>query len=176
MDRAIILYTSRYGSTKRYAQWIQQSLGCPIADLAQQSIPDLHAYDTVIFGGGLYASGIAGAKKLRAKQSLLQGKNLLVFTVGIAPVEDARAFETVEKNAFPSLSCKNLRFFHFRGAFHYQRLNLTHKAMMSMMRAMLQKKEDKTDSDLQLLDAYQNPVDFCEESAVSPLVQAALDL
>ena len=58
--KAIVIYKSKYGSTKCYAQWIADELECDINDASNVKIEDLYEYDTIIYGGGLYAEVIAG--------------------------------------------------------------------------------------------------------------------
>ena len=57
---AIVIYKSKYGSTKDYAMWIAEELGCEAKDAKSVKVLDLLAYDTIIYGGGLYAEIIAG--------------------------------------------------------------------------------------------------------------------
>ena len=56
----IVIYKSKYGSTKAYAEWISEELNCRAIDVKTVKIADLTEYDTIIYGGGLYAEVIAG--------------------------------------------------------------------------------------------------------------------
>lgn len=56
----IILYQSKYGATKRYANWISEETGFDCVETKKARIEEIRKYDVIIFGGGLYASGIAG--------------------------------------------------------------------------------------------------------------------
>lgn len=56
----IILYQSKYGATKKYAQWLSEETGFPCVETKQARISDVLEYDTILLGGGIYASGIAG--------------------------------------------------------------------------------------------------------------------
>lgn len=51
--KAIVVYTSKYGTTEKYARWIAEGLHCPAKELQDISAQDLTAYDTIIYGGGL---------------------------------------------------------------------------------------------------------------------------
>ena len=56
----IVIYRSKYGSTKKYAEWIAEELGCNILEFKEAKIENLMKYDTIIYGGGLYAEVING--------------------------------------------------------------------------------------------------------------------
>ena len=50
----IVVYKTKYGSTKTYAEWIAEELGCVAVDAKSIKADDLLMYDTVIYGGGLF--------------------------------------------------------------------------------------------------------------------------
>ena len=58
--KGIVIYKSKYGSTKKYAEWISERTGFDCVEAGKVNAKRLADYDTVIFGGGIYASGIAG--------------------------------------------------------------------------------------------------------------------
>ena len=65
MNKGIILYQSKYGATKKYAQWLQESTGYDCMETKSATVKQLKEYDTIILGGGVYASGIAGLSFLK---------------------------------------------------------------------------------------------------------------
>ena len=58
--KGIILYTSKYGATKRYADWLAEETGFGCMETGKATIGDVRDCDTIILGGGIYASGIVG--------------------------------------------------------------------------------------------------------------------
>lgn len=64
MNKTAVVFKSKYGSTKKYAQWIAEELSCDIFERKNVKSDDLEAYDTVIYGGGLYAGGVKGRLSL----------------------------------------------------------------------------------------------------------------
>ena len=58
--KPIVIYKTKYGSTKEYGEWIAEDLGCSAVDAKSVKVSDLLAYDTIIYGGGLYAEIING--------------------------------------------------------------------------------------------------------------------
>ena len=61
----IILYKSKYGATKKYAEWIAERTGFACIKTDEADVKKLAEYDTIILGGGVYASGIAGLSFLK---------------------------------------------------------------------------------------------------------------
>lgn len=83
--KGIIIYQSKYGATKKYAQWLSEKKGFPCVETKRARLSDVREYDTILLGGGIYASGIAGLSFLKKNIKELQGKKILVFCVGASP-------------------------------------------------------------------------------------------
>ena len=60
MQKAIIIYSSVYGSTKQYAEWIAEDLKGEIYDVKKVKQDILKDCDIIILGGGLYAAMFKG--------------------------------------------------------------------------------------------------------------------
>lgn len=76
MVKTAVIYKSQYGFTEKYAQWIAQELDADLLESARTKRADLSAYDTLIFGGGLYAGGVNGISVLTKAFPALRGKRL----------------------------------------------------------------------------------------------------
>ena len=81
--KTIVAYKSKSGYTKKYAQWIGEELGCDIKDNPELS--DIWRYDTIIYGGGMYAGGFNGGKLITKNLDKLKGKRIALFAVGSNP-------------------------------------------------------------------------------------------
>ena len=80
---SIILYGSRYGSAKRYAQALSQQTG--ISALPADQAGDLSSYGRVIFLGGVYAGGVS-LKRMRQRFSASSQSWLMMRKVPISAV------------------------------------------------------------------------------------------
>ena len=80
MSKGIILYQSKYGATKKYAQWLHEETGFNLLETKSASIKQVREYDTIILGGGVYASGIAGLSFLK--------KNIEKYLEKVMPFEN----------------------------------------------------------------------------------------
>lgn len=173
-----VIYRSHYGASRQYAQWIALSLHADLLDGKTVRAQDLCRYDQLIFGGGLYAGGINGAKYLAKHFDALSDKRLLFFTVGLAdpslPETVAAIRQNVEK-VFDARMLAHITFFHLRGQMDYAALKPMHRAMMGMLKHMLQKKDPAllSDQDRQLLATYGQHPNFMDQGALAPLIACA---
>ena len=135
----IILYKSKYGSTKRYAEWLAEETGFAPIDVDKASIEDVCQYDTVLFGGGVYASGVAGLSFLEKHWQSLDRKKVLVFICGASPY-DKEAFDAIVasnmKDGLSEVPC-----FYCRGAFDMSSMTFRDKTLCKLLRKAVAKKD-----------------------------------
>jgi flavodoxin len=165
-DKIAVIYKSAYGATKRYAEWIADELGAELLERKAVSKPHLAGYDIIVYGGGLYAGGIAGVDLL-VKNPV---KNLVVFTVGLANPVNTDYSAIMKRSGLPAQTAV----FHFRGGIDYSRLNLVHKAMMSMLKkTAFDKKpyDELSDEEKLFVDTYGGKIDFSDRASIKPLVE-----
>ena len=60
MAKIVVMYYSKYGSTKRYAEWIASEINGDIYSIKKVNQNILENYDIIILGSGLYAGKIEG--------------------------------------------------------------------------------------------------------------------
>ena len=53
MNRFLIVYHSKYGSTKRYAEWLAGHLEADLCTGRQLKTVNLSQYDAVLYGGSV---------------------------------------------------------------------------------------------------------------------------
>lgn len=174
MNKKIVVYTSNYGSTKRYAQWIAEELSCPLFEKKAIHPQDFSDSQTVIYGGGLYAGSVNGINFITRNWRSLSDKNVVLFTCGLADPEDPANLSNIQSTLAKSLSAEMLaqiKIFHLRGGIDYPRLNFVHRSMMAMLRRMLLKKDarDLSSEDRQLLDTYGKCIDLTDRESIRPL-------
>ena len=76
----IVIYKSKYGSTKQYAQWIAEELDCEAVDAKTVKDDDLLKYDNIVYGGGLYAEVINGVTLITKNLEKLGIKDKVTLT------------------------------------------------------------------------------------------------
>lgn len=166
--RTIVVYRSKYGYTKKYAEWLAESLGCDIKENA--SFADIASYDAVIYGGGIYAGRINGAKLITKNLSRLSGKKLVLFAVG-SSVGRLQELEEFWAKALEETVREKIPHFYLRGGFDYSRLGNVDRLMMNMLKKMLLGKDTLTEDEKGLLAAYETPFDFTEKKNLDDIIK-----
>ena len=170
--KGIILYSSKYGATKRYAEWLAEKTGFDCVETKKAKIEDVKQYDTILLGGGIYASGIAGLSFLKKNITQLREKKVIVFCDGASPYEE-RAFQQIVahnlKDSLAGLPC-----FYCRGAWDPDAMSLADRTLCRMLQKAVAKKkpEDCEIWEKALLEAGDQKHDWTDRSYLAPILEA----
>ena len=169
MKKIAIIYKSHYGATKQYAEWIAEALDASLFEMSQVKPPQLMDYDVVVYGGGLYAGGINGAK-LVAKNPCKQ--TLVVFTVGLADPETTDFSDIVTKSLSQKVASQS-KVFHLRGGIDYSKLGVFHKTAMAMVKKKAENTPvaERTKDDVMMIETYGKKICFMDKDSITPLVE-----
>ena len=178
MKKCIVIYESKYGTTKKYAEWIAEDLGADLYERKAASADALTGYDVIVYGGGLYAGGVSGLPFITKNFDKIKDKKILLFTCGLGDPNVSENVKSIQKSLDKVLSPemkKTVEIYHLRGGMDYSTLSFMHKSMMSMVQKSVAKKDpkDMTQEDIEMLETYGKVVDFTDRSTIKPLVDSA---
>ncbi len=171
---AIVIYKSKYGSTKRYAEWIADALNCEAKEVKSVKADDLLNYDTIIYGGGLYAEIIAGVSLITKNIEKLKDKKLIVYTTGITPPEVREYYdhEVLDKNFKPEM-LPYIKIFNFLGRMVMAELSVPHRTAIKTLKKIMSTKKNPTEMEKMLAQLCDVDGDFTDKSVIEELVTYA---
>jgi hypothetical protein len=107
MNKIVVVYRSKSGFTKKYAEWIAKAVNADLFEGGEIKIDDLLKYDTVVYGAALYASGINGIKFITDNFNKLKenGLHTALDTSGIGDLS-----ETEQLLAYTDLIICDIKF------------------------------------------------------------------
>lgn len=164
MRKIAVVYKSKRGSTKQYAQWIAEETGADLFDADQCKSPDLSDYDTIVFGGWLRAGGLQGIEFLRKNMDTFCVKDVLAFAVGLNVDGIAARQECRDINFKKEL--ENVPCYFLRGAYQPDKIKGGDKIIMGIMKKLM------GDNNPELKDAIINGADYVERNEIKYIVEA----
>jgi len=172
--KTIVIYKSKTGFTKKYADWISEELSADIYEISNVTIDKLTDYETIICGGGLYAGGINGVKLITKNIDKLKDKNIIVFATGASPEREEVISEVRNRNFTPKQQ-ESIKFFYLRGGFDYKKLKFIDKMLMILLKFILKSKKNLTPDERGMLEAYNTPVDFTRKENIEEIISYVND-
>ena len=171
-QQVIVLYLSKTGFTKWYAECIAKEIGCRSMDIRTANSKTLSGYDTVIFGGRAHAGRLGGlvrAKKLFGESG---AKNLMVFTTGATPNHAESTITAFWENNLTKEELKSIPHFYMQSGLRYENMGFVDKLMMKGFSSMLRKKKDLTDEEKAMAQVVEHSCDYTSRAYIQPLIDA----
>ena len=171
MDRTVVIYKSKHGSTKQYAEWIGEELDCPVIAEKDFSKKDFDNYDNIIFGGCVQAGGIMGFDLIKKNMRRLENKKIVTFAVGLNVMQKETRMQLREIN-FDKKRVERMTCFYCPGAYKPEEIKGIDAGIMKMMISMLEGKGalEMTEDEKKLLDAVKNGANYVDRKYIEPIV------
>lgn len=163
--KTLIIYYSKTGFTKRYAEWIAEDLNAELVPFEKRNSITLNNYDTIIYGGGFHAGVINGIDWFKEQIPTLDGKKLIVFATGASPINSEEVHKALEQN-FNDLEWEKIKVFYFQSGLNYEKMGLMDKFMMSIYKFILKRKA----ADSVTYKMVQKSFDMSSRKDIEPLV------
>lgn len=167
--KTLVIYRSKTGFSKAYAAWIAKVLDADLFEYRAVHPEQFVAYDTIIYGGGLYAVGINGIDLIKDNLKSLKDKQVIVFATGATPARQETTDYIRNANFTPEQQ-EMIHFFYLRGGFNYHQLALADKVLMNLLKMRLNRKKELTPDERGMLAAFDQPIDFTKEQNLAPLL------
>ena len=169
---AIVVYKTKYGSTRTYAEWISEELSCKTADAKEITIDELEKYDAIIYGGGLYAEIINGVSIITKNINRLKNKKIAIYTTGITPLNCRDYYDkiVIEKN-FKNGVPEGIKVFNFTGKMLLDELTTVHKAALKTLKKIMSSKKEPTEMEKLLIELCDADGDFSDRSQIVDLIK-----
>ena len=176
MSDIVVIYASHYGFAEAYARWMAEELEADLLEAGKVRREDLTKYDTIVYGGGLYAGGVNGISLLVKNAERLRGKKLYLFTVGASDPADPENITNIRSGiakVLPPTMLETIKIYHLRGGLRYSKMSMVHRTMMAMLRKVLLKKPEAElrSEDRALLETYGQDISFLDRADIVPLVK-----
>lgn len=170
LANVLVMYQSKYGATKKYAEWLAEKLSCDLIKTKDANINKVIKYDTIILGGGIYASGIAGISFLKKNYTKLKDKKIAVFAVGASPYNKEAIKNLKEHNLRGELS--KIPCFYCRGAWNEEKMSWKDRTLCNMLKKVVLKKDPSKYEPWEeaLVEAIGSECDWTSKESINPII------
>lgn len=161
--KGLIIYQTKYGSTRQYAQWISEELAFDLADVRQLDPGILNEYDVLVIGSHIHAGRIMIADWVGQNADVIARKKRYFFTVsGTSP--QSKALYDLYCATYSDALREGAQFFALHGKMRYEELDRIDKVTMNMGVLISRSTQDRK--------AMRRGYDHVKKKAVFGLVNA----
>ena len=166
--KGIIIYKSKYGATREYAEMLSQKLDLGLIDADQATTETIAKYDYLLIGGSIYIGKFLLKEFLKKHSRILQTKKVFVFFVSAASHDEEVHNNTIALENIPPLMFRNTGRYFFRGKLKRNELSWKDSVLLRMG-AMFQK-------DLREREKMMTDFNAINESNITALVESVKQL
>jgi menaquinone-dependent protoporphyrinogen IX oxidase len=141
--KGIVVYKSKYGATRQYAQWIANDLNFPAVDVAVLDKEKLQSADIVVIGSSVYIGKAIIRRWLRINKKLLAGKQVFLFLVCGTPVNKRDQLEKYLADSVPAEIRNTGHFFFLPGKMEYKQLSWLDRFLLQSGARLMKKDGEK---------------------------------
>ncbi|MBQ8150648.1 MAG: flavodoxin [Clostridia bacterium] len=173
MNNGLILFQSKYGAARKYAEWLKEATGFDCMETKKASLTDVQPYETIVLMGGVYASGVAGLGFLRKHIAALKGKRIFIFATGASPYDEEAIRQAKAHNLKGDLA--GLPFFYGQGAWNMAAMTLPDRTLCKLLLKAVARQDPSTYEPWQraLMEAGADTVsDWTDKVWLEPLLEA----
>lgn len=171
-NKIVVVYTSKSGFTEKYAKWIAEELGADIFSAKKVNVSKLMTYDTIIYGGSIFASNIVGSKLITNNMEQFVNKKLILFAVGATSMNESEKIKTLWDSKVTKEQQQSIKFFYFIGGMDVKKLPFGYKILISIMKKMLSGKKNPTEEEKNMLKLFSDSFDYSKKEYIMPLIQS----
>lgn len=143
--KTIVIYTSKRGSSKKYAEKFAHNNQYQLFEQNQLSSKELESVEKIYYFGSVYAGKVIGLAKL--KEKVKENLKIIVVSVGLSSKNDHEKITEINKgitSIFP-----DAEMFHMRGQLSFKELSLPEKLIIKMIGKETKKVESKKMKDIE---------------------------
>ena len=167
-----LVYKSKSGFTKRYAQWIAGETGCVLLPLRGCGAASVEGCDVFIYGSRVHAGRLDGLDKARKLFAMSGAGHMILFATGGMPNTAADTIEEMWRNNLTADEIKTVPHFYMQAGICYEKLGLIDRTMMKMAASMMAKQRDDSPMGQQIAQAVHGSYDISDRKYIAPLVEA----
>ena len=165
--RTLILYTSKTGNTKKYAEDIARAVNGDVFPLKKYKWKDVGDYDSIVFGGWVMGGKIQGIDDFLSHYDEISDKNILVFSSGMGFVTSESRDRLISGNV---LDIYHIRYYQLRGSFDYSKLHFPYNFMINTSLRALRKDPDSAQDLSMVENLKETPLEFYDQQGVDRII------
>ena len=165
--RTLILYTSKTGNTKKYAEDIAHAVNGDVFPLKKYKWKDVGDYDSIVFGGWVMGGKIQGIDDFLSHYDEISDKNILVFSSGMGFVTSESRDRLISGNV---LDIYHIRYYQLRGSFDYSKLHFPYNFMINTSLRALRKDPDSAQDLSMVENLKETPLEFYDQQGVDRII------
>ena len=174
MEKVAILYFSKTGYAKRYAEMLAKATQGELFDTKKMhNLNAVQNFDVIVFVASVMGGRLNGYHLIDHNIFDIEKKRKIFVAVGLTPPLEPVLAQLTQTNT-PFGFEGQIKFFQLRGGMDASKLSLMDKMLMRNIRKRLEQQSSKNVVEEEMYQAIINGADYVDEKNIAPVVEEIL--
>jgi menaquinone-dependent protoporphyrinogen IX oxidase len=131
--QGIIIYKSKYSSTKQYAEWIAEETNFPLRDLKEVTQSDIESREIVVICSYIHTGLVILRKWIINNWKILKNKNIFPLSASGTPPEEKKYIDEFFEKSFTADIREKIKYYPTRGKYIFKNMTYFDKKMIPIV-------------------------------------------
>lgn len=151
MKNVAVVYSSKYGHTKQYADWLKEDVDADAIEIAKFNITQMMAYKLVIFACGVYADKMAIMDFVKKNVTAIPTQKTMIMAVGWYTNDSAEAKEKLIAENYPEQFKGSVPLYIVNSGINKKQISKVDSMKLIAAQVSIEKKEGRSSDDINSL-------------------------
>ena len=151
MEKIAVIYSSKFGHTKKYADWLKEDLGADVLSVDGFSPTKLLSYKLVIFACGVYGDKLSIIDFIKKNMSSVPLQKSMIMAVSWYTNDSEEAKQKLIEENYPEQLKNVVPMYVVNSGIDLKKVPPMDKAKLLTARLMIEKKEGRSSDDINAL-------------------------
>lgn len=160
MKNVAIVYSSKYGHTKQYADWLKEDVDADAIDISKFNITQMLAYKLVIFACGVYGDKLSIMDFVKKNVTAIPSQKTMVMAVGWYTNDSKEATEKLIDENYPSEFKGKVPMYVVNSGINKKQISKMDSVKLVAAKLAIEKKDGRSSDDINalgILNGYSDP-------------------
>lgn len=160
MKKVAIVYSSKYGHTKQYADWLKEDVDADAVDISKFNITQMLAYKLVIFACGVYGDKLSIMDFVKKNVTAIPVQKTMVMAVGWYTNDSKEAAEKLMADNYPPEFKGKVPLYVVNSGIDKKQISKMDSVKLVAAKLAIEKKDGRSSDDINalgVLNGYSDP-------------------
>lgn len=169
MKKIAIVFSSKYGHTKQYADWLKEDVDADVIDISKFNITQMLAYKLVIFACGIYGDKLSIMDFVKKNVTAIPTQKTMVMAVGWYTNDSKEAAEKLMNDNYPPEFKDKVPMYVVNSGLDKKQVSKMDSVKLVAAKLAIEKKDGRSNDDINALGILNGYSDYTSKDNLASI-------